>query len=137
MSVIRPPDRNQAQTLVRRGGVFVARILVWQAHVWMWHETVIAVQPPHVRCRSRSGKHVLGESFSPFDPHATSDLLFLFASLASAAFVWLTQACSMSERISCSDVALRGSLLVFLEVPILVALSVKQLWGMPSHTRLG
>src|ERR1700730_16651183 len=32
------------------------------------HETVIAVQPPHVRCRSRSGKHVFGESFSPFDP---------------------------------------------------------------------
>ena len=36
-----------------------------------WHETVIAVQPPHVRCRSRSGKHVLGESISPFDPERT------------------------------------------------------------------
>jgi hypothetical protein len=25
----------------------------------IWHETVIAVQPPHVCCRSQSGKHVL------------------------------------------------------------------------------
>jgi hypothetical protein len=34
----------------------------------IWHETVIAVQPPHVCCRSQSGKHVLGESISHFDP---------------------------------------------------------------------
>jgi hypothetical protein len=37
-----------------------------------WHETVIAVQPPHVRCRSQSGKHVLGESISHFDPKRSS-----------------------------------------------------------------
>src|ERR1700691_4638088 len=37
-------------------------------HFRLWHETVIKVQPPHVRCRRRSGKHVLGESISPFDP---------------------------------------------------------------------
>ena len=32
---------------------------------------VIAVRPPHVRCRRRSGQHVLGESISPFDPTET------------------------------------------------------------------
>jgi hypothetical protein len=41
-----------------------------------WHETVITMQPPHVRCRSRSGKHVLGESFSPFDPSRKSSTPF-------------------------------------------------------------
>jgi hypothetical protein len=39
--------------------------------VRIWHETVIAVQPPHVCCRSQSGKHVLALSFSDFGTFET------------------------------------------------------------------
>jgi hypothetical protein len=75
-----------------------------------------------------------------------SDLLFLFASLASDSFVWLTRRNRLyaaRKHVRCRNASpvptLRcgGLCFVFLEVLILVALSVKQLWGMPSHTRLG
>ena len=36
------------------------------ADVRIWHETVMAVQSPHVCCRGQSGRHLLGMSISHF-----------------------------------------------------------------------
>ena len=41
------------------------------ADVRIWHETVMAVQSPHVCCRGQSGKFLLGMSISHFDPTRT------------------------------------------------------------------
>jgi hypothetical protein len=40
--------------------------------VGLWHETVIAVQLPHVCYLGQSGRHPLGMSISHFDPHVWS-----------------------------------------------------------------
>jgi len=53
-----------------------------------WHETDMLTLLSDVRCWSNSGKHVLFQSISPFDPHATLAVLQKSIDVPSQAPQW-------------------------------------------------